>query len=83
MSDKPDTVRRRTAHSPFDEVLGEKIFLLRDARGVSQQRLAELTGIDKSTLGFIELGRVRCSVQRFITICDALSMKAADVIDTL
>lgn len=37
--------------------IGERIAEIRKAKGLSQNKLARLTGIDSSTIGRIELGR--------------------------
>lgn len=38
-------------------VIGERIKKLRKVRGLSQEKLAERAGIDRSHMGFIEQGR--------------------------
>lgn len=39
------------------KVIGERIRKLRKVRGLSQEKLAERAGIDRSHMGFIEQGR--------------------------
>ncbi len=73
-SHRPNTVHRHTPHNDFEVRLGERIFLLREERGLSQERLANLVGIDKTTLGFMERGCVRWTVQRLIAVCTGLSL---------
>jgi len=54
----------RPAKKRIDVSVGESVRIIRELQGLSQDRLAELAGISKSTVSAIENDRVGLSVER-------------------
>ena len=55
--------------------MGEKIKELRESKGISQYRLAELTGINRSTINRYENGSIqKISFDNLLKICEALEI---------
>ena len=54
-------------------LLGQTIYNMRKVRGVSQERLGELAGIDRAYMGRIERGETSVGVDKIWAICDALT----------
>ena len=52
--------------------IGKRIAELRKERGLSQFRLAQLTGIDSSNIGKIELGKFNPGLETLCKISEAL-----------
>lgn len=52
--------------------VGESVRIVRELQGLSQNQLAERTGIPQATLSAIENGRVRLGVERAKVIAKAL-----------
>ncbi len=59
--------RRRTAVS-----VGESVRIVRELQGLSQNQLAQRTGISQATISAIENDRVRLGVERAKTLALAL-----------
>jgi len=57
--------------------LGSAIRAARKAKGLSQEALAELAGIDRSYMGGIERGEHNLAIMNFLKIADALGIKAS------
>jgi transcriptional regulator with XRE-family HTH domain len=60
--------------------------LLKDARlaaGLTQEQLAAEAQMDRAYISEIERGKVSISIDRFLRICDALGIRAAEIIDRL
>ena len=52
--------------------MGEKIKELRESKGISQYRLAELTGLNRSTINRYENGSIqKISFDNLLKICEA------------
>ncbi len=64
--------KRRIAVSP-----GESVRIIRDLQGLSQNQLAELTGMPQSTISAIETGRVNLGVDRAKTLARVLKCHPA------
>lgn len=60
---------------------GERIRELREAAGLSQNRLAELAGISQTHLRRVELGQAGISVDHLEMICDALKISLKEFFD--
>ena len=60
------------AKKTVDVSVGESVRIIRELQGLSQNQLAELTGIPQSTLSAIENDRVRLGVERAKVIASAL-----------
>ena len=62
-------------------MIGEKIKELREDKGISQYRLAELTGINRSTINRYENGSIqKISFDNLIKICEALEIDIKEII---
>jgi len=57
--------------------VGESVRIVRELQGLSQNQLAELTGIPQSTLSAIENDRVRLGVERAKVLAQALKCHPA------
>lgn len=62
----------RPARKRVDVSVGESVRILRELQGLSQNRLAELSGIPQATLSAIENERVRLGVERAKVLARAL-----------
>ena len=61
--------------------MGEKIKELRESKGISQYRLAELTGINRSTINRYENGSIqKISFDNLLKICKALEIDIKNII---
>ena len=61
--------------------MGEKIKELRESKGISQYRLAEITGINRSTLNRYENGSIqKISFDNLMKICEALEIDIKKII---
>ena len=61
--------------------LGRRIFALRTAKGLSQDKLAEKAGMSVKHLGKIERGAANASIKCLAEIAKALSMPVRDILD--
>ena len=61
--------------------MGEKIKELRESKGMSQYRLAEITGINRSTINRYENGSIqKISFDNLMKICEALEIDIKEII---
>lgn len=67
----------RKAKRTVDVTIGESVKILRELQELSQNELAELTGIPQSTISAIENDRVRLGVERSKVLARALSCHPA------
>ena len=65
------------AKHQIDVSMGESVRILRELQELSQNELAEITGIPQSTISAIENDRVRLGVERAKTIARALKCHPA------
>ena len=62
-------------------MIGEKIKELREDKGISQYRLAEITGINRSTINRYENGSIqKISFDNLLKICEALEIDIKEII---
>ena len=61
--------------------LGLKIKVERTKKGFSQEKLAELAGLSRPTIGLIERGESEPSIVKVAQIADALDMKLCDLLN--
>ena len=59
---------------------GKRVREVRKSKGVSQERLAEMAGIDRSYMGNIERGEKNITLKKAYEICDALEIEIQDLI---
>lgn len=67
----------RKAKKTVDVSVGESVRIIRELQDLSQNQLAELTGIPQSTLSAIENDRVSLGVERAKVIAKALKCHPA------
>ncbi|MEI6246067.1 MAG: helix-turn-helix transcriptional regulator [Acidobacteriota bacterium] len=79
MLNVPRKVRQPAKH-PALKKLGSRVRQLRQARGVSQEALADLTGIGRSYMSGIERGVRNCSVLHVLKLAKALSVQPGDLL---
>lgn len=62
-------------------MIGNKIKGIREEKGISQYRLAQLTGINRSTIKRYEENSIKkISLDNLIKICDALGVDVKEII---
>ncbi len=59
---------------------GKRLREVRKSKGLSQEKLAELAGIDRSYMSEIERGEYNISLLKLYQICDALEVEAKDLV---
>jgi transcriptional regulator with XRE-family HTH domain len=67
----------RPAKKRIEVSVGESVRIVRELQGLSQNQLAELTGIPQATLSAIENGRVSLGVERAKVLARALECHPA------
>ncbi len=67
----------KKAKRNIDVTVGESVRILRDLQELSQNKLAEITGIPQSTISAIENNRVQLGVERAKVLARALSCHPA------
>jgi transcriptional regulator with XRE-family HTH domain len=70
----------RPAKKRINVTVGESVRIIRELQGLSQNQLAELTGIPQATLSAIENDRVRLGVERAKVIARALRCHPAALV---
>ena len=62
-------------------MIGNKIKEIREEKGISQYRLAQLTGINRSTINRYENGLIqKVSFDNLLKICEALEIDIKEII---
>lgn len=59
---------------------GRRVRELRKSKGISQERLAEMAGIDRSYMGNIERGEKNITLKKAYEVCDALDVEIQDLV---
>lgn len=67
----------RPAKKRINVSVGESVRIIRELQGLSQNQLAELTGISQATISAIENDRVRLGVERAKVLAKALKCHPA------
>ena len=67
----------RPAKKRITVSVGESVRIIRELQGLSQNQLAQRTGIPQATLSAIENGRVRLGVERAKVLAKALKCHPA------
>lgn len=70
----PDTGRR---------VFGERVRALRQERGLSQERLAEMAGVHRTYLSSLERGERNVSLDNIHAIAEALGVSPAELFESI
>ena len=60
--------------------IGQKIVAERKRKGISQEKLAADTGIDRSHIGYIEQNRRKPTLATLYKICRGLDIRLSDLI---
>lgn len=60
--------------------VGAAIRAMRKERGISQEALASISGVERSNMGKIERGENNLSLLNLVRITDALGCKAVDIL---
>ena len=61
--------------------LGEKIRIERNRRKLSQEKLAELSNLNRNFIGMIERGETNVTVKNLVNIANALDMNIKELFD--
>ena len=61
--------------------LGENIRVLRHQKGLSQEQLAELTGLHRTYIGGIERGERNVSILNLICLSNALDITVSKMVE--
>ncbi len=67
----------RRARKTVDVSVGESVRIIRELQGLSQNQLAELTGIPQSTISAIENDRINLGIERAKVLARALGCHPA------
>lgn len=59
----------------YREEMGKKIAQLRKERGLTQDQLSQMTGLDRANIAKIENGRYNTGIDIIGKICDALECR--------
>lgn len=59
---------------------GKRVREMRKSKGISQESLAEMAGIDRSYMGNIERGEKNITLKKAYEICDALDIEIQDLV---
>ncbi len=59
---------------------GKRVREVRKAKGISQEKLAELADIDRSYMGNIERGEKNVTLKKVYEICDALDVTIGELV---
>ena len=61
---------------------GKRVREVRKAKGISQEKLAELANIDRSYMGNIERGEKNVTLKKVYEICDALKVDISELVSS-
>ena len=62
-------------------VIGQYVRSTRKAQGVSQESLADMAGIDRSHMGFIERGKKDIRISTLVKVAGALNVDPAKLFE--
>lgn len=65
----------------FLKNIGEKVRTLRKAKNISQEKLAELSGLHPTYISDIERGKVNASIYSFYMIASALEIPFSEIVN--
>ena len=75
------TDQRRSASNTQRRVFGERVRALRQSRGLSQERLAELAGVHRTYLSSLERGERNVSLDNINAIAKALGVSTGELFE--
>lgn len=65
----------------FLESFGQKLKKQRNAKGLSQEKLAEISGLHRTYIGAVERGERNISLNNIKVIADALKIEIKELFD--
>lgn len=65
----------------IQKIVGNRIRLLRESKGISQQVLAAICNFEKGNMSRIEAGRTNPTLSTLYKISQALEIKITDLVD--
>ena len=65
----------------LQKIIGNRIRLLRESKGISQQVLAAMCNFEKGNMSRIEAGRTNPTLTTLYKISQALEIKITDLVD--
>ena len=74
--------QRRAGPETGRRVFGERVRALRQERGLSQERLAELAGVHRTYLSSLERGERNVGLDNINAIAEALGVPPADLFES-
>lgn len=74
--------QRQSEPEPRRRVFGERIRTLRQNRGMSQERLADLACVHRTYLSSLERGERNVSLDNIYALAEALGVSPADLFET-
>jgi len=80
---KMQVVSKRKARQPDAELFGAVVRELREARGWTQEQLAECSDMNASYLGFVERGDNVPTLTIIIQIAEGLGVEPADLLKVM
>lgn len=70
----------RGARTPLQEAFGRAVIRLRKKKKISQEKLAQLAGINRTYMGDVERGERNLALQNMAKIAQALGVKLSQII---
>jgi len=81
MKGKSLSAQLKKASSQSAQTVADRLIALRDERGFSQARLAELVGVDRKTINRIENGHFSPSLDTLTRLSVVLKCRLSDLVD--
>lgn len=69
-------------NTKFLKILGYRIRSIRNSRGLSQEKFAEVAGVHPTYVSEIELGKANASIGVFERIASGLGMTLSELVET-
>ncbi len=73
----------KTRTAPGVLAFGERVRELREARGLSQEKLAEAAEVHRAEVGFVERGEREIGIALAWRFADGLQISLAELVDNL
>ncbi|MGA1257231.1 MAG: helix-turn-helix transcriptional regulator [Ilumatobacteraceae bacterium] len=81
MKAKTLSAQLKKASSASAQTVADRLMALREERGLSQARLAELAGVDRKTINRIENGHFSPSLDTLTRLSVVLKCRLADLVE--
>lgn len=81
MAAKPLSAQLKKASNQSAQTVAHRLVTLRNERGFSQARLAELAGVDRKTINRIENGHFSPSLDTLTRLSVVLKCKLSDLVE--